>query len=78
MKVTIFKAENTRYLVGISGAPAQETRGGEYLGGNGETRRYIETSIHLERSDLESLILQLTGHLAKLDQDAETTKVVGK
>ena len=32
----------------------------------------------LSRADLESFILQLTGQLAKLDQDAETTKVVAK
>lgn len=75
MKVTIFKTENTRYLVGIRGSPAQETTGYTWLDTAGVVQQNVETRLHLERADLESLILQLSGQLAKLDQDEADKKV---
>lgn len=75
MIVTIFKAEDTRYLVGISEAPAQSIDVMSYPDSEGKVVTAARAHLHLERADLESLILQLSGQLAKLDQDAADKKV---
>ena len=76
MKVTISK--HGRYLVTIEDAPVQTIDVLSWLDTEGKTVTTARSMFHLERGDLESLILQLSGQLAKLDQDAETTKVVAK
>lgn len=57
------------YRVRLAGMFPQETR--RFVAGDDTAS---ETTLLMTRADVESLILQLTGQLAKIDQDAATAK----